>query len=124
MVTVEGIQKLKKTKILGEKKFLLQFKILNVFRILYCCYFVMETVLEYGAPEESELEVKSSSLTSSLVRVTLRSETQSVTKTLPKTMQLSRLTLLIKRLFNTGDVEHSLYYRSTQVTIFVCYWCA
>lgn len=67
--------------------------------------------------------MKSSSLTSSLVRVTLRSETQSVTKTLPKTMELSRLTLLIKRLFNTGDVEHSLYYRSTQVTISVCCWC-
>lgn len=75
----------------------------------------IETLLEYGAPEASELEVKNWSLTSSLVRVTLRTETQSVTKTLPKTMQLSRLTLLIKRIFNTGDVEHSLYYRSTQV---------
>ncbi|XP_046578661.1 tubulin-specific chaperone E-like [Haliotis rubra] len=74
---------------------------------------------DWGAPEDSELEVKSNALKDNLLSVILscpqKSEKGQITKKLPKTMSVQKVKTLVQRLFRveTGDII--LTYKSQEV---------
>lgn len=84
---------------------------------------------EYGAAEESEFAVKSTSLKSTLVSLHLCSRDKTVVKKLPRSMLVTRLVSLVQRLFNTETAVPSLSCRSVKVIImllifvYVTFYC-
>lgn len=68
----------------------------------------------YGAAEESEFAVKSTSLKSTLVTLHLCSRDKTIVKKLPRSMLVTRLVSLVQRLFNTGTTVPSLSCRSAK----------
>lgn len=69
----------------------------------------------YGAAEESEFAVKSTSLKSTLVTLQLCSRDKTIVKKLPRSMLVTRLVSLVQRLFNTENAVPSLSCRSAKI---------